>query len=117
MQREPAAAAGASTKTTAAVSGQRRRGRKTSAETDDFFLRVRNVLIEARTPLRMKNLYEVFYQRNPEQDKISEETFRQRLYKKRDRIPFHEGRGYWPVDLELPAVQDHQEQQDADLAA
>lgn len=72
------------------------------APMDAFLRRVCDLLLSHGQPVRMKRLYGAFYERYPDEDKISEETFRQRLVKKRNIVQLVEHRGYWPADTAVP---------------
>jgi hypothetical protein len=73
---------------------------------DAFIRHVCELLRLNGQPVRMKRLYDSFYESYPNEDKVSEETFRQRLVKKRHLVQLIEHRGYWPADTDVPEATD-----------
>ena len=71
---------------------------------DDFVLRVCEVLKRHGTPMRISHLYEVFFETYSDMTKTAPDTFRQRLFKRRNRIQLIEGIGYWPADTPVPTL-------------
>jgi len=70
---------------------------------DDFTMRVKTVLTGNGGPLGISALYEAFFTQYPDQTKVSSESFRQKLVKRRNLIDLLPGRaGYWPIDVPLP---------------
>lgn len=70
---------------------------------DAFIKRVCDLLLRNGQPIGISRLYDTFYQAHPDDDKVSLDTFRQRLFKKRHQVPLlSDGRGYWPAGVSVP---------------
>ena len=69
---------------------------------DAFIRRVCDLLMGNGQPIGISRLYEEFYQKYADEDRVSLDTFRQRLIKKRDYVSLLSGRGYWPAGADVP---------------
>ena len=69
---------------------------------DDFVERVKAALLAHGEPVKVGKLFNLFSVANPDVTQFNADTFRQKLFKLRDRIQLIEGRGYWPAGHVVP---------------
>ena len=78
------------------------RASSTRSSMDAFIRRVCDLLTGNGQPIGISRLYEEFYQKYADEDRVSLDTFRQRLIKKREHVSLLSGRGYWPAGAAVP---------------
>lgn len=77
-------------------------GRPAPAVPGDVFAKlVGSTLTAYGKPLKIGKLYDLFCEKHPDVAPTSAATFRQKLFKQRDKIKLIEGEGYWPADVAL----------------